>query len=150
MTTKINSPNNSQQPLAFTQVVKKEADKAAAQVDPSLSVWTMDLQAVLLSPKLQASALYYRTKLACHNFTMYDLVKKTTLCYFWHESEGDLSASRFASCVLDNLTKVVRDNKVTKIIVYSDGCGYQNRNMVLANALLEFCVINNVELFKSF
>ena len=38
-----------------------------------VKVFTMDLQAVLLSPKLNTSALYYQTKLAVHNFTMFDL-----------------------------------------------------------------------------
>ncbi|WAR05978.1 LOW QUALITY PROTEIN: hypothetical protein MAR_021347, partial [Mya arenaria] len=60
-------------------------------------VITMDLQAVLLCPKLQASALYYHTKLACHNFTIMDISCKSVSCYFWTEVEGDLTASSFTS-----------------------------------------------------
>lgn len=41
-------------------------------------VTTMDLQAVLLAPTLQASALYYKQKLAVHNFVIYDLATHDT------------------------------------------------------------------------
>jgi len=36
-------------------------------------VLTMDVQAVQLLPHLQASALYFKQKLAVHNFTLYNL-----------------------------------------------------------------------------
>lgn len=43
--------------------------------------FTMDLQSVLLTLKLEASALYYKTKLAVHNFPLYDLQSKYGSCY---------------------------------------------------------------------
>lgn len=51
----------------------KEADKVKAKCDPSVKVLTMILQSLLLCPKLEASCMYYRTKLCCHNFTMFNL-----------------------------------------------------------------------------
>ncbi|ESO93016.1 hypothetical protein LOTGIDRAFT_162041 [Lottia gigantea] len=56
--------------------LSKVQDKLVAENDESVKVLTMDLQAVLSSPRLQASAMYYKTKLACHNFTIYDLATK--------------------------------------------------------------------------
>ena len=53
-------------------------------------VTTMDVQAVLLAPCLQASALYYKQKLSVHNFTIYNLANQETECYIWHEGEGGL------------------------------------------------------------
>jgi len=94
----------------------------------------MDLEAVLLAPKLNASALYYKTKLASHNFTIYDLATNDVAVYFWNESEGDLSASSFVSCVTHFITTLPLN--VTELILYSDGCTYQNRNAILANALI--------------
>jgi len=44
--------------------------------DPSKLVYTMDLEAVMLRPLLKASALYYKTKLAVHNFTVFSLANK--------------------------------------------------------------------------
>ncbi|CAH1104328.1 unnamed protein product [Psylliodes chrysocephalus] len=42
---------------------RNEKDKDKANQDPSVVVFTIDLQAVLLCPFLKASALYYKTKL---------------------------------------------------------------------------------------
>ena len=95
----------------------------------------MDLQALLLCPSLKASALYYRTKLAVHNFTFYDMCNHNATCYVWHEGEGALSAS--ASCITNFLSD---HNEHEEYILWSDGCGYQNRNAVLSNALQKFCI----------
>lgn len=119
---------------------EKESDKEKASEDPSLKVITMDLQSVLLCPKLNASALYYRTKLTCHNFTVMDLTSKNVQCYFWSENQGDLSSNSFASCVVNYIESVIRDCPLVKqFIIYSDGCPYQNRNCVLSNALCHIC-----------
>ncbi|CAC5412573.1 unnamed protein product [Mytilus coruscus] len=60
-------------------IVKKEAARA---------VITLDLQALLMCPLLKASAMYYKTKLSCHNFTIFDMKTKDVICYFWTEVEG--------------------------------------------------------------
>jgi len=95
----------------------------------------MDLQCVLMSPSLQASALYYRTKLCVHNFTVFDCVTRDTDCYVWHEFEGGLSAHEFASCVYKYLCS---DTSYDTYIIYSDGCTYQNRNATMAKAISRF------------
>ena len=110
----------------------------------------MDVQAVLLTPRLNASALYYKTKLASHNFTMYNLKTKDVMCYYWHEGEGDLTSHAFASCIRDALATVVSDANISKITLYSDGCGYQNRNSTLSNMLLDFAVTHKVEISQKF
>ena len=117
---------------------EKETDKQEAmsqEGEKKTLVVTMDLQAVLLSPRLQASALYYKTKLCVHNFTLYDLVSRNATCYVWHEGEGGLTASEFASCIIDYLRNHL---EYDTFILYSDGCTYQNRNVILSNALNEF------------
>ena len=103
----------------------------------------MDVQSVMLSPKVEASAIYYKTKLACHNFTIYNLANDQVVCYFWHEGEGGLTANVFASCLTDYLEGIVEDN-TEEIIIYSDGCGYQNRNVLLSNTLLHFAVNHKI------
>ena len=47
---------------------------------------------------------------------------------FWQRYQN------FASCLLDYLEKNANED-VNTIIVYSDGCGYQNRNITTANSL---------------
>ena len=58
----------------------KNQDKS--EENPNHSVWTMDVQAVLICPRLNASALYYKTKLASHNFTMFNVKTKEVKCFF--------------------------------------------------------------------
>lgn len=113
---------------------EKEIDKT--KTDVKTAVFTMDLEAVLLSPNLNASALYYRTKLKVHNFTIYNIKTHDAYCYLWDESEGGLNADEFASILTNFITKEIDTTNYTHLIFYSDGCTYQNRNSILSNALL--------------
>lgn len=66
----------------------------------------------------------------------------------WHEGEGDLKANCFASILCSFLTTEILpgidyDNKPL-IIFYSDGCGAQNRNVLLSNALLNLAMENDL------
>ena len=129
--------------------VEKETDKDMALTSDDTAVLTMDLQAVLLSPKILASAVYYKTKLCCHNFTIFNLTSKDVTCYFWHEAVGGLTADHFASCVVLYLQHKIGDN-VHTVIIYSDGCGYQNRNLKLANALTWYAKHSNKTVIQKY
>ena len=95
----------------------------------------MDLQAVLLYRKTKASNLYYKTKLQVHNFTLFDLISKEGYCYLWNESEGDLSSEVYAHLQYNYFVRIIIDNpNIENIVVWSDGCGYQNRNANVDNA----------------
>ncbi|GFN94154.1 hypothetical protein PoB_002066000 [Plakobranchus ocellatus] len=96
----------------------------------------MDLQSVLLCPRTNASALYYKTKLRIHNFTIYDLITNDCAYYVWNEIDCDLTANKFATCVMDYLSL---DLTPAEHILYSDGCGYQNRKVTMSSALSKFC-----------
>ncbi|CAH1966651.1 unnamed protein product [Acanthoscelides obtectus] len=71
----------------------KNAARTAKTVDKESpnEVFTMDLQSVLLSPKSNTCALYYKTKLIVHNFTLYDIKRNQGYCYLWNEAEGGLT-----------------------------------------------------------
>lgn len=88
-----------------------------------------------LAPLTKASAFYYRKKLNVHNFTMYNLLNHDVTCYWFDETASDLSASTFASCIIDALSKILEQTRLP-VILWSDGCNYQNRNTVLSNVLL--------------
>ncbi|CAG9835132.1 unnamed protein product [Diabrotica balteata] len=82
-----------------------QSDIEKAKNNSRYVVITMDLQGVLLSPRLQASALYYKTKLIVHNFTMYNNANYDTTCYIWHEGEGAITSNEFSSCIVDFIPK---------------------------------------------
>lgn len=117
---------------------EKTSDKKAAS-EGKCTLLMMDLQSVKVCPSLQASAVYYRTKLCCHNFTVMNVVSKHVMSYWFSEVDTDLTASSFASCLTDYIDKYC-ENEKEKVIVFSDGCTYQNRNAVMANALLSLSV----------
>lgn len=112
----------------------KKADKVLAEKNPQISCWTMDMQAVMLSPKTQASCMYYKTKLQLHNFTLFCLDTHEGYCYAWDECNGDLSSDMFAWLQYQHFKEFLEKNRaITTLIIWSDGCGYQNRNATLSN-----------------
>lgn len=119
---------------------EKSSDKDSANNEKS--VWPMDLQAVLLCPKTQASSLYYETKLQVHNFTLFNLRSKEGYCYIWNESEGNLSSEVFVHLQYRHFEGVIKDYpELKEIIVWSDGCSYQNCNACVANELARKYVV---------
>ncbi|CAG5015485.1 unnamed protein product [Parnassius apollo] len=127
--------------------LEKEADKKLAIVE-KITVLTVDLQSVKVCPKVQASAVYYETKLCCHNFTVYNLATHEVTCYWWHECEGELQASNFASCLVDYIQEKVP--KTIPLVIFSDGCTAQNRNSIMANALLDLAMKENIVITQKF
>ena len=61
----------------------KAPDKELSQNDPSLKVVTMDLQSLLICPKLKASSLYCKMQLSCRNFTMFYISNQNVMNYFF-------------------------------------------------------------------
>lgn len=120
---------------------EKEIDKEKAKAGECM-VFTVDLQSVNLCPKTMASSLYYCMKLKVYNLTIFDLGRGQCFTYWWNECDGELEASVFASIVIKHIQNICLPlpEKCKKVIFYSDGCGYQNRNNILANALLNFSI----------
>lgn len=124
--------------------------------DSQNDVFTMDLQSVLLCPKSNLSSLY-KTKLIFHNFTIYDIKRQTGFCYFWNESEEGLTSNEFTSIIIHFLKRHVEQYfsregniKDIEIILWSDGCGYQNRNTILSNTLFNFALDGGITVVQKY
>jgi len=112
---------------------------------------TMDVQAVKLAPFIRASSMYYKTKLCVHNFTVYNQTTADVWYYLWDETSGGLEASIFATLVIDYLDNIIEKTpSITNILIYSDGCGYQNRNTTVSNAILKFAIEQKVTITQNF
>lgn len=109
----------------------------------------MDLQSVLLSPKSNVSSMYYKTKLAVHNFTLYNLKSKDGYCFIWNETEGNLTAQEFSSIICKFVLSLLPLDG-NKIKLYSDGCGFQNRNVTLSNYLLNIAMTENITIEQKY
>lgn len=97
-------------------------------------VVTMDLQSVLVCPKTEASAMYYKQKLQVHNFTIHELNKGDVYLYVWHEANGGVSSNEFTSCIVYYISTMISET-YKHVVLISDGCNHHNRNKVLASAL---------------
>lgn len=105
--------------------------------------------AVQCVPNIRASSAYYKLKLTTHYFTVYNLATHDAMAYWFDESECSMSASIFATCLVDYLSQLL-DQSLKTIIVYSDGCGYHNRNSILSNALLHLIVVRKVTIIQKY
>ena len=113
----------------------KDLDKKNAP--ESTLVCTTDTQALLIAPKTNSSAMFFRTKLNVHNLSYYNLRTRAVSNYLWRETDGNLDADNFTMIQIRHLENEINaDPNITHIIQWSDGCGYQNRNKVLSSALL--------------
>lgn len=111
--------------------------------------FVIDAQAVKLCPVLNAGKLYFKTRLQVNIFTLYNLATHQCTNYVWNETEGDLKSSSFVLCIIRHLTDHCLENK-KPIIIYSDGCCYQNRNVVLSNALSYFSTQHNITIEQKY
>ncbi|CAH1099152.1 unnamed protein product [Psylliodes chrysocephalus] len=111
-------------------------------------VLAQDMQAVKVCPYLNASALYYKTKLVSHNFTVFDINTHHCVCYWFNETEADLTANTFASYIVDYILQLEDLSK--PVIIWSDGCTYQNKNVVLSNALFSLSVHKNTTIYQKY
>lgn len=123
-------------------------NKAKESASSEHTVVTMDLQSILLSPKLITSQAYYKQKLQVHNFTIYNLKDGEVTLYVWHEANGGVTANEFTSCITDFITNL--PPTCTMVTLISDGCNYQNRNKVLASALSDLAKAKDITVEQLF
>ncbi len=128
---------------------EKEKDTENAKKNIG-SVFTMDVESVKVAPFVNASAMYFKTKLCCHNFTVYENATHRATCFWFDETATDMTASTFTSCIIEFLKSECQDIRQGPIIFWSDGCTYQNRNAILSNALLEYAIQNDIEIIQKY
>ncbi|XP_023211752.1 uncharacterized protein LOC111614620 [Centruroides sculpturatus] len=120
---------------------EKTKDIEAAKQDTNKIACCFDLQAVLPSPCGECSSLYYKRKLSCYNFTIYDISNSKGHCYFWHEGLAKRGSNEIGTCLYKFITSL--PNTVNEVVLFSDNCAGQNKNKFIASLLL-YCV-NNID-----
>lgn len=91
---------------------------------------TFDFQKVLSCPHGQMSVLYYKRKLSCYNFTVYNMAEKQGYCYMWDENVAKRGANEVASC-LYNFIRQFASKGAKEFRFWSDNCAGQNRNRIV-------------------
>lgn len=114
----------------------KALDKKQALTDDQKRtlVCSFDLQQCLPTPMLKTCVAFYKRPLWTYNLTISDSTRRKTICYMWHEAIGKRGSNDIASCLNMFLKQI--SNEVQHIIFYSDSCGGQNKNNIVAAMFL--------------
>ncbi|XP_031335082.1 uncharacterized protein LOC116164961 [Photinus pyralis] len=119
---------------------EKARDVEKGKQDSSFKIACFDLQAVLPTPCGDVSTFYYKCRLNCLNFTVFEIPSKRGFCYFWHEAIANRGANEIATCILHYLKT---ECKGKDVIFYSDNCVGQNKNKMIVSMYL--CAVNKFD-----
>ena len=113
----------------------KNSCKMAAQNDPKVMCCCFDLQQVIYLPMSSDGAVFYKRRFAVYNLTFYDVASRECYCCTWNECDSGRGASEISTALLKILQ--IYDEKETEIVyLFADGCGGQNKNSIVAGALM--------------
>lgn len=140
------SPERDQDKIAAINIKKNEhqihatvgrhfIDIYIKDKSPSIASIAVDLQQTLATPKLTTSAQYYRCKLWTYNLGIHNLKTKHPYFYVWHEAEAKRGSIEVASCINHYIKNFV-GNDILKLVVFSDNCAGQNKNINLVLSYL--------------
>lgn len=105
-----------------------ETIEEAKTRDSKIEIRTFDLQRALEVPYLSTSEAYYKRQLWVYNLCIHDEVRGIAYMYVWPECTASRGAEEIASCLYKNFHVTIPED-TEKIILYSDSCGGQNRNI---------------------
>lgn len=91
----------------------------------------MDLQQILPTPKLHTGIAYYKRKMWTYNFCIHDLKKQESTMFVWHEAVAKRGSVEVVSCLKTWIDMEYAKGDFTKLIVVSDNCAGQNKNINL-------------------
>lgn len=124
---------------AKRQIHKKRAGaffELLREEDPEIKILSFDCQKNLALPKIPDQEAYYRRQLYLYNFSVVvgnshsPLNKETCTSYVWTENTHKKGSNEIASCVYHSLNTVDLSCK-TKVKLFADGCGGQNKNRTM-------------------
>lgn len=115
---------------------KLKAAKEECKVIPNLYSFTFDLQKALPFPVLTCSSAYYKRNCYIYNLGCHELSSGNGFMYVWEETTASRGAQEISSCILEHLRKKAGGS--SHVVMFSDSCGGQNRNIKVSLAILRF------------
>ncbi|CAG4912168.1 unnamed protein product [Colias eurytheme] len=91
--------------LAEKEKSREEKDNDKLKVSRNFMVACYNLQAVMTIPNGEVSTFFYKSKIGRLYFTISELARDNTECFFWDEAQGNRGTNEIGSCVLKYLQK---------------------------------------------
>lgn len=99
-----------------------------AQKDVSKEVLSFDLEKSLPLPRLPTGIVFYKRQLWLYIAGIHSFIRKQGYCYVWTENQAGRGAQEIGSCLKKHIGSQVRHG-VKNLVLWSDSCGGQNRNI---------------------
>lgn len=109
----------------------KRKDKELSRSLEKTKVIMLDLQKCLPTPYLTNCQSFYLLKLWTINLTIYDATEKKSYCVMWDESKAGRGGNEIASGLLKWAKNVIVASGTEHLIIWSDNCPSQNRNIMM-------------------
>jgi hypothetical protein len=121
--------------LRRSMAVHKLLKKLKDDTNEECEVLCFDLQQTLPTPKLTTSVQYYKRKLWTYNFCVHDVKTGRATMYLWNETTAKRGSIEICNCLMNYIEKQTPANRKT-LILFSDNCGGQNKNINLVLSCL--------------
>lgn len=112
----------------------KEDTELSKNVHNSVYCLTFDLEKALPVPTLTCSIAYYKRFMYVYNFGIHECSSDVGYMHLWDETIASRGSQEVASCLFKHINENCTHFK--QIVMYSDACTGQNRNIKLALVLL--------------
>ena len=119
------------QEMAEKAKEKMKEDTLDPHTNPNKRVLVFDLQKTLPTPVLSTEIAYYKRQMWTYNLGIHDENLKTGFMYVWSEEQASRGTQDIGSCILEHVFRHIPET-VTHLILYSDSCGGQNRNIKMS------------------
>lgn len=95
-----------------------------------------DLQQVHPLPKTPMQDAFYKRQISFYAFCCVDVNARYPVFYIWDETQASRGATEIGSALYDHLKSLQIEDGVSKIRLFCDGCGGQNKNAHIIHLLI--------------
>lgn len=99
-----------------------------AKTNSTLQTLCFDLEKTLPLPRIPTNIVFYKRLLWVYNLGIHTGKENDAHCYVWVEGEAGRGAQEVGSCLRKHIKESLPPS-VNKLILWSDSCGGQNRNI---------------------
>lgn len=145
--TQVQNEHNLHLEEAKTARAAMNLDLFEAANNKNTETLTYDMQKTLPLPRLSTNILFYKRQLWLYNCGIYAGKEKKSTFNIWIEGDAGRGAQEVGSCLRKYILGDNISDKVEELILWSDSCGGQNRNIKMV--LLLKSVLEDSQTLKS-